>query len=1454
MQYAQPPASSTNTRNLQHSSDVATTNHEARYSIWSNSQLSDIPSRMAQVGTLNTHQPSPRSVELDSDVNQRPSSSFTINDNVPSKGGKELRIVIERPASDRPKSAEEPAGPALEVPIPHHKIGRFRFTTGGSPLLRSSAYTRTTTSDVLNGSVSGNFDQDEISNESQRLNSLLTSSRSPSRLESPIPSQSPVFYQLKEPIESNIYDSLTHTMDDPSVVRYVKGTHEISAATPARIVAQISSDSFMDYELVSDFFLTFRSYLSLNNLLSLLLARLEWAINRRQEDGRIIRIRVFAALRHWILNYFVDDFVVNSHLREQFCQRINHMYTEVKSQTKNSVSDLKILLDLKRCWNGRCALYWDSPEFSNDSQPDDRVAPGGGAQNRNSKMPEHNAIHSSNIENNPRTKHNNTPELPAFFEQPGDRGLYPPAFHGRQNSDILPQQSSISNRSVKSVQAVSCSLPARPLKCGSVAANPSRNPHPVLVSSGRRGSSAGNPFVSSPLAPIWRRPAHSHKRSGSFSDSIRDDRAPLPSANIELQNQPLSHDLPYPGSLIRGDVCIPVDPYVTSLGPSSPTFELPELNFRSSESLIQSDWQPKLPGPGVKTFIGSIRRAFHHRQSFTNLPTVGGNNPQTLRGKTSTLPSNVTFGSDTYRDKRLGSSSRPVRIDVLCNDVTRRHREIVAQKSQRSGNLPSHYTQQQPAEATQLLAPSGGGAVQASQDLGPLPGRIPSQMTTGSKSIVIVDDTGFDMALMSGALQPCSPARTAEADVALSPTQNIEMFPESRTPQDGNDFREDITQVGDSTELFQPLPDSVRNGSKMRIQRSSSLTHGRPRLSSASRPSKLRKYASYQSGMVSHVQRSSGVKNNRNDQTEQSPERPLGRMLRRRPGGDLRKFMNVHDLETEPRPQSIASGTSNTISVSESILYIGEHQSMADPAVNGERQRLQNSHHSFIQTGSSRLMRSSFEAAVAGFSQMPDDDDGGVESTLLKLEGKWKRPPNSYPYPLHGNQTQPALSNGEGNGSHVRRLHRDHHVFENGDSGTLHSDSFFSSAYSDSILDSEDSYCSIPLLERGLGNDVMVNPEHGSPQPQFSGNAEPTTNHESLHPSIDMVDEADSLRRNPQTPAASNHTEQISAEENQVNTKTEEECNNSDISSEISVDLIDRNEALDRPTPVDNHNVTFSSLGIMSHPLAHPPSPPITVHNPNSISHSINTAGPSNFQQQPITPDLSPIGKKAPNDGSAVIDSQQHASDVLLKAETQARKPAIHEQIDPDHAPFILASDSRVLAEQYTLVEKAALSEVDWKDLVDMKWSQSSQSPLNWADYLAAHYHKGIDIVVARFNLMVKWAVSEIVLTKDINERAQTITKLIHTAVHARRIRNYSTMLQITIALSCVDITRLTRTWELVPFGEKRVLRDMEFLIQPTRNFYNLRQEMETTHSADGCIPFVGEYRTFHPHLLFFFF
>jgi len=100
--------------------------------------------------------------------------------------------------------------------------------------------------------------------------------------------------------------------------------------------------------------------------------------------------------------------------------------------------------------------------------------------------------------------------------------------------------------------------------------------------------------------------------------------------------------------------------------------------------------------------------------------------------------------------------------------------------------------------------------------------------------------------------------------------------------------------------------------------------------------------------------------------------------------------------------------------------------------------------------------------------------------------------------------------------------------------------------------------------------------------------------------------------------------------------------------------------------------------------------------------------------------------------------------------------------------------------------------------------------------------------------------VSEIVLTENPDERVRVIVRFIHIAAHCRQYRNYATMYQVTIALLSADCSRLKKTWENIPTADQLTFSDLEKLVQPLKNFHNLRAEMETGTGDDGCIPFIG--------------
>lgn len=266
-----------------------------------------------------------------------------------------FRVVIERPPAKRPKTADTGSFPLLEVPIPNYRLGTPRFSARGTAILRSSVYTRASGTEEFRSSFLT----------PQRATHSFLSSRPRSDVYSPIPSQyrttmdriplppltAPSSARVsKLPIGPQLYDALTANPDDQAVVKY-SPSGEIIAATPSRLVAHITSPSFLDYELLSDFFLTFRSFLSSRDLVAYLISRLRWAVDRQDDFGRIVRVRTFVALRHWILNYFVDDFVPLYQLRVYFCDLVNTLYSDLRGRADRGGGDIKIVGELKKCWS-----------------------------------------------------------------------------------------------------------------------------------------------------------------------------------------------------------------------------------------------------------------------------------------------------------------------------------------------------------------------------------------------------------------------------------------------------------------------------------------------------------------------------------------------------------------------------------------------------------------------------------------------------------------------------------------------------------------------------------------------------------------------------------------------------------------------------------------------------------------------------------------------------------------------------------------------------------------------------------------------------------------------------------------------------------------------------------------------------------------------------------------------
>ncbi|KAI0136873.1 RasGEF domain-containing protein [Xylariales sp. AK1849] len=1480
----------------------------------------------------------------------------------PEIGG--FKVVISKPQDEsKAKTTEDidPSGGLLQISIPSWRLGTPRFTRRGTPIICGSSCAPTEDNRSSNVSFFHRSQRGDAGVNSLHPESPSTIMPSPimmppigfpcPRLLSPSSPRFPgptraTYLSTHLVIEPAMFDFLTFkpTSDDRSIVRYSSTTGAVTAATPPRLVAEITSPSFLDYELISDFFLTFRAFMDTADLLRMLIARVKWALCRDDEIGMVVRVRTFVAMRHWILNYFVDDFVVDYHLRVTFCNLLNDFVEELSSEPRGRKMQLKILAELKKCWRRVCLQYWDGPEFNSNLGPEIPIAPGGIAGHRNPSLDpsfwENDNAEAPQIcnfdflQSDPRTD-------TSFYIDVDNAGHIDTILHGGERPRT-PEQPSAANlgrrvtspTSIASLDVVSCSFPTKGLRMpGSTASHP-LGAHPVDPSSIYTGT---DPVASTPRALTGKRVRPQpppHKRNNSLTDSLREHATTT--EKVLYKNAEFLLTLPYAGSLVRGNLLPPGQPFVEVAIPDSSNASRETTVFQPYPADVQKEkGASAMSSQGMKRLIGSVRKALSHKGpgipttqgSFLNIAPIGPRGVTTNR-----IPGTAIVPQ--ARPARPNGFRPAVRIDMLGAGIAEEFKKAVREDTAGEDDVPAKVT----GENIEYSAAHLDSSFELDHETDDRP-LSDTAITAGSKSIVIVDGTlPPEVPTMTGALPPLpvlSPSVEDFADSFLVGGGADPTPPNTPPGRAGEDIpRRSSYILGQhavqptSADVPLPLfiPDLSTLGSGRPSQDMNTDTRpsidrpsmgyvtqppNRPPLSSSryqghkrqksSRSFRsngslaLRRWASFHSAFPQSTVRSFDATTYSEGSIASEIMPPPQRVLRRRPGGDLRGAQNVADLDALPLHKSRSVGSLTTYSESLRSSYLrspvrdssgyvgvvssdyshnrGEVFSLGAVADKAPKRRV-----SYFSTHSSKpIMRPSFEAEAQKLAQIPDDanDDGGVESALAKLEGKVAKTvtrlsmePRCTPVPdMAEIHTGSAVESDEDHLTPEKRKHRHQHV---GDEDVLPLPSPTNPAHPGSLTTlqlpqssdvisflsdgSKESYNSVPLLERGLTDDgrsktdtrqwtnqsVLQDADDLSPAYEMP---EPSS---SVHPSYEIVKKSDSIRRilpGETAPRPSKVQSFLEVDSD----------NDSDLSSELSLEVIESDELgvklaseTKRPGTIDTEIPANINAEAHRTSEGHPPSPPMTLVQ--ALRASPETAlVPELHEHQvwsqkplPPTPETTP---------TAALYHQHLVSpaDSTGAMEALGNAPKIQEQsgwTSSVHLPFILAFDSDILAQQFTLIEKDALNEVDWKELIDMRWKNSHSDSRSWVDFLRNSDARGVEVVVARFNIMVKWAISEIVLTQDDAERARCLIKYLHIAAHCRRYRNFATTSQIAIALTSNEVARLTRTWRMLPPQDLKTMGDLETLVSPTKNFYNLRAEMEggATAADMGCIPFVGIY------------
>lgn len=1360
------------------------------------------------------------------------------------------------------------------------------------------------------------------------------------------------YFSTHQPIEPAMFDALTFKpdCDDRTLVRYSSITSAVTAATPPRLVAEITSPSFLDYELISDFFLTFRAFMEPVDLMRMLIARLRWALARNDETGMVVRVRTFVALRHWILNYFMDDFVVDHHLRLTFCNLLNDFVDEITQCARSRKVQLKILAELKKCWRRVCAHYWDGPEFDDTLDADVPIAPGGIAGHRDGSLDpavwEREDLEPPQLESLiPLMR---SPTEQTTFGVDVSRAGHVGNSTVNENRPNTPdaqvtvgdderERGTTSPISMASLDIVSCSFPAKAMRNMTHQQTHPLAAHPVSASAMH---SQSGPVATMPRAVAEKcaRPYPPHKRNNSASDSLRDHS----SDKASYKDQENLMTAPYAGSLVRGNYLPPAQAFVEvgSPGPSSDLHRQTTIFDSDKQSLLKQRVPASaMSGHGMKRLIGSVRRALSTRGqgvsptqgNFINVRPVGPRGVTTNR-----LPGTAIVPQARRRQK----GTRPlVRIDLLgagvAEDFKKAVREEAAAEAEQRG-VPLTVTQ---SESPVTGFPEYAAARMDSATLQDITGNDESRplsdtgITVGSKSIVIVDDTvPFDMPTMHRSQPSEQPSIDAFTDNMMP--YGADLTPPNTPPANRGDTPRRSSyllnqHVMRPTVSHDPLPPFIPDLETLQPSQSrSSEDRKRPSISTVHRslrhpPVSFRGHGrnrstrthqslnsilhrrdlSFASGTfpqstvrsfdATTTYSESSV---RDDESDVPMPQPL-RVLRRRPGGDLRAATNVGELDTVMlrRSRSVGSLTTYSESMRSSFIYsphvnsfgrgemvsfeFSDPQQYSSPPHQTQQrsevfslgqlaEKPPKRHLSLFSTHSSKpIMRPSFEVEAQKLAQIPDDeDDGGIESALLKLEGKFEKKAFKLSMLPQAARAEPTSTESIGhdvgdieNEELEKKEHRHLHVMDevllppddSSEQLTPTMQSGFLAAPQRPVTEarsflseaSRESYCSTPLLERGLTDDgqdraatpgwtnisVLQGSDEDTAGEEDTG-SRGVTRANSQDPSYEFVEKTDSLSKIKPGDTAPSETEDQSFLDD-----------DSDLSSELSVDVLDVEE--------DHHLSPKSKLP--AHPLAEPspapdrdpPSPPMTLVQALEMSPDGTNVPQLHEHQVWVRKPMPPTPETTPTAAYVHSPGFPDGAEVTAEALHSAARPSTEPHRKPSvHLPFILAFDSEVLAQQFTLIEKDALNEIDWKDLIDMNWKNATSSDArSWVDFLRNTEAHGVEVVIARFNIMVKWAVSEIVLTQHIEERVRCLIKFIHIAAHCRRYRNFATLAQLTIALSSNEVARLSQTWSLVPQRDMTTLRELENLVTPMRNFYNIRAEMEVGSDL-GCIPFVGIY------------
>ncbi|KAF9289215.1 hypothetical protein BGZ68_009814 [Mortierella alpina] len=140
----------------------------------------------------------------------------------------------------------------------------------------------------------------------------------------------------------------------------------IIAGTIVKLIEKLTHQYGMDTGFVTDFFLTYRLFMSPVQLCKYLIQRYLWALEMETEHRLVVRVRTFVVLRYWIKEHFADDFLTSKSLRFQMASFLNQMRSH--PSVKASSLDARIIRYLMDFFKHQRKVYKSLAQQSLDTE------------------------------------------------------------------------------------------------------------------------------------------------------------------------------------------------------------------------------------------------------------------------------------------------------------------------------------------------------------------------------------------------------------------------------------------------------------------------------------------------------------------------------------------------------------------------------------------------------------------------------------------------------------------------------------------------------------------------------------------------------------------------------------------------------------------------------------------------------------------------------------------------------------------------------------------------------------------------------------------------------------------------------------------------------------------------------------------------------------------------------